>query len=319
MNFRIKILIVVCTTMSIKISSQKQIDKSFRFNNQSQIDSFKINNPSVEIVNGNIYIANEKFGDIVSLKAFENIIEIKGSLSILYTIDLKTLEGFENLKSVESLDITANRKLSTIDNFLSLTSISKAIKIAGNHEVSSIGFLSKIKPMPHHQIQITGNDKLESLQPLSQWEEVNSLRIASNDILSSLEGLNNLKVVHDALIIGPQVRVREITELEQLEYCGKFFFLSMNQIKDLNGLKHLKKIESHIDISDNRNLVNIEKLNEIEFGNEMEILIGWNKKLSNCYIESLCNYIDNYPTRFIFSGNDINCSVEHYKEMCVKK
>ena len=184
------------------------------------------------------YFANLKLLDIRSfgltdlqnappLEKLENI-----SISIGdHVIDLKDLEKFPNLKSIEMGDIKNMQSLSNLKKLRTVELYS--------HGISDISCLSELRFITHLTL---GGNEIKDLSPLANLKKLKDVRLNGNRIcdLTPLNGLKNIKILslHDN-------KIRDISPLSELVSLEKLY-LGENKIKDISALsncKNLREIE----------------------------------------------------------------------------
>lgn len=180
------------------------------------------------------------------------------------------------------------------------------VYLTNQNEVNSFG--------NNHYTHIDGelkiNDHLwdiKSLSPLSNLTEIGSLNIRYCNKLTSLEGLNNLKKIHNNLIIQGCRELLNIEALYNLENIdlnnnleiagnvklsslnsllaikkvnGSLAIIGNNNLDNLVGLNNLSAVENILEISSNQQLVHIEDLNKLTYiGGDLRI--DFNLQLNN--------------------------------------
>lgn len=247
---------------------------------QAEIDAF----PNCEVYNGNIEIRGE---DIHSLLPLNNLIEIKGCLSIYNTPNLINLNGLDNLKSVNSL---------TISNSVNLESVASLNELEWV-EISLV------------LIQL---DKLSSLEGLGDLKETKRLALLSLPEITTLEPLRNLKVT-ELVDLTNNVKLTTLNGLRattQLESLG----ITVTGLKNLAGLENLREV-GELEIIGNPDLVEIKALSDLSRVERLHLNL--NEKLDCCGIYPVVATSD--TTRFLIIANQ-NCnSVQDILENCADR
>ncbi|RMZ91102.1 hypothetical protein DV736_g1661, partial [Chaetothyriales sp. CBS 134916] len=173
----------------------------------------------------------------------------------LYDNLLKTIEGFEDLKHLTTLDLSFN-KIKTIKNISHMTSLKELYFV--QNRISKIENLANLGSV--RMIELAGNRirEIEKLEPLKSLEE---LWLAKNKIttIANLSALRSLR-----LLDLKSNRLRQISGLDSLLNLEELY-LSHNAIDKLEGLDNNGKLRI-IDISSNpvKHLENISHLKNLE-------------------------------------------------------
>ena len=210
----------------------------------------------------------------LQLERYEEIEEIEGDL-IIENLEINSLNGFNNLKKVNTIIIKNNSNLHTINGFNSLNQM-KNLEISRNDSLENIygffKFFTKVSKIDGY-IKIEHNKKLENIRFLKGISYVGSSFYLHHNNLKSLNGLEDLIEVNASLS------------------------LSSNQIKDLEPLYNLKKVNGMLGLAYNllislRGIDNLVEISVTKWGNEYRsIAIQRNKNLKD--ISSLQNIISN--------------------------
>ncbi|MFK7933089.1 MAG: MopE-related protein, partial [Saprospiraceae bacterium] len=167
------------------------------------------------------------------------------------------------------------------------------------------------------------------------------LAVSENQNLTSLTGLNNLQTINEILLIENNARLGDISALAQLSSpidiiqivnCPTLSrlprftdFTTINRILqidncdalgDFSGFESITTVQNII-ISNNENLLDLQGFNNL--GDVQSINIANNPNLSNCAIESICDFIENETTEFIIQDNADGCqSANQISIACVE-
>ncbi len=90
------LFILILLSIQLNVCSQYCLTQGIRFETQSQIDSFPINYPGCQIIEGDVEI----IGFITDLSALSVLVAIRGDLNLLNST-FTTLTGFNNMTHVE--------------------------------------------------------------------------------------------------------------------------------------------------------------------------------------------------------------------------
>ncbi|ALM49352.1 hypothetical protein AMR72_10870 [Flavobacterium psychrophilum] len=192
---------------------------------------------------------------LLSLKGFEKLTKIN-VLSVLQS-QFTSLEGIQNVRSIDYLRIESNPKLNNIAQLDKLTSV-HSVDLRDNQSLVSLQGLHNLKSCIY-KINIQENNALTSVSALSSLESIDELEIRDCNALTSLQGLGAIKQINNLRIIG--------VPLSSIDYVGNIHSLSILQISDtqiaslsgLSGLTDLKIFTMY----DNNNLTSLSGLENI--------------------------------------------------------
>lgn len=122
--------------------------------------------------------------------------------------------------------------------------------------------------------------------------------IEGNDI-SNLLGLYRVTSISGNLIIGSSYdwgggnsSLTSLAGLNSLTSIGGYLSIKRNNIlTNLTGLENVTSIGGYLDISNNDALTSLTGLNYIDAGSIHDLYIYNNTSLSNCEVQSICNYL----------------------------
>ena len=129
---------------------------------------------------------------LTSLTGFEALTSIGGATDISRNDALTSLTGLEALTSIgEDLFISSNAVLTSLTGLDELTSVSGSMGISFNGALTSLTGLNSLTSIGG-SLTIVLNNALTSLTGLDGTTSVSSLIIINNDLLMSLNGLENI-------------------------------------------------------------------------------------------------------------------------------
>ena len=139
------------------------------------------------------------------------------------------------------------------------------------------------------------------------------MRILGNDSLSGLTGLTNPTIIGHELIIGMDVfgnhALTSLTGLEKLTSVGGDLIIENNNLlTSLMGLDSLTHISGQLIISGNVNLTSLNGLNHLDANTISHLIVNWNSSLSDCAIQSICEYLLSLSGSAYFIGNAAGCN-----------
>ncbi len=289
-------------------------------------------------VGGNVYINNNSrlesligmentsFSQYTHLNIYEN--STLSECEVLSICNFLADDGYETIEynsegcnsKAEIIEACNAQPVCIVDNDLVFTSqtqiddfllefaecpdvtVNGSITINGDDIISLTG-LSRISSFEGEML-IWDNPLLTSLAGLNNITSIASnLEIVNNTVLLDLNGLSNLKSVSGSLIIG---------NIDVTNGGGN------PSLVNLTGLEYLDKVGENLNIVNNVNLTSLIGIENLNPDYIDEIYISYNSSLSNCAIESICDYLlDSDPNISIYNNNDGCNSNEEVKNECV--
>lgn len=273
---------IIFFTIHIIVSAQPCFPEGISFETQSEVDSFQINYPNCTEILGNLEIINS---EIISLEGLNIITSVSGNLEINTNEYLITLNGLNNITSIGgSLIIRDNDLMTSLYGLNSLEVVDGEAMIAMNYQLPNLVGLNSLNHVDW--LIIGSNEQLVSLNGLNNLTSVtNSVDIIDNQSLDNLEGLNSLSTIGGNLTI----------------------YFNDNLI-NLDGLNDLEFIDSELQIRYNESLISINGLSNIDPEFLYSFEIESNNSLTNCAINSLCDYFTISGCIIIISGNAAGCN-----------
>ena len=158
-----------------------------------------------------------------------------------------------------------------------------------------------------------GIDPVENLDSLIQLVHVrNYLQLNSLGHLSDSEGLNNVKSVDGGFTVSGCDSITSLSGLTSLKSVGELSIQLNQGLTSLDGLDSLKSINGVLVVSQNPELSDIDALANINpdslqayFVGSAAVYIYTNPSLSDCSIQSLCDYLQ-LPDAFVNISNNAN-------------
>jgi len=289
---------------------------------------------------------------LTSLSGLENLSSIGGDLDINYNDALTSLSGLENLaaESITNLHIYANGLLSTCevqsiceylaspngtvsiyDNGPGCNSPEEVEEACESHCLyDGITFSSQAQ-IDNFQInhpgcneiegdvEIDGND-ITNLNGLNLLTSIDGdLFIVSTDVLISLSGLENLSSIGGNSYIRLNNALTSLSGLENLTSIDGILFIHANTaLNSLMGLENLTSIGGDLKIYSNDALTSLTGLDNVTPGSIENLNISNNSTLSNCAVESICDYLAAPYGIVLIYNNAPGCnSPEEVEEACL--
>ncbi|MFA6197309.1 MAG: YqiA/YcfP family alpha/beta fold hydrolase [Sulfurimonas sp.] len=179
---------------------------------------------------------------------------IKGDL-LLSLPNIEALNGFNYLKSVNTIFIKEMKNLQEINGFNSLKALN-SLEISANKNLTTInGFnaLFKHTPTINRFIKIVKNPKLQSIEFLQGLKAVKSSFYLHQNGLIHLKGLEELKSVGASFSLSSN-KLQDISALSKLESVNGMLAVAYNQLSSLQGLENLKRLKTTLWNGENRTL-----------------------------------------------------------------
>jgi UDP-3-O-[3-hydroxymyristoyl] glucosamine N-acyltransferase len=241
------ILLIVIILSQTSIYAQGCLPEGIEFTEQEQIDNFQANYPGCTEIEGDVIIGNPEYSGIANLDGL-NVITSVGSLSISQNYYLSSLEGLNNLTTIENyFEISQNNSLTSLSGLEGLDSVFGNIFI-------DYSWLT----------DLTG---LEGLNYIGGGLYIGSVYYGGNTLFS-LTGLEGLNSIGDNLLIG-----------------------NTSALTSLTGLEGLTSIGGSIMIVNCGQLINIQGLENIQSGSITDLRISNNPALTECNVQSICDYL----------------------------
>ncbi len=262
---------------------------------QSEVDAFATTYPNCTHLNNSLNIDGN---NITNLNGLLQIQDVNGGIFISDTSiqDLSGLNNIQNLNS--SLIITTNYSLTSFNGLQNLESIKGQFAVALNTEIENF-------------------EGLNSLNSIGIGSDLGIL-IASNDILSSFQGLENLAQIHGKFDVKRNELLENFNGLENLISIYGYISLRDNQsLETLQGLENLIYCEEYLSITENTSLTSISDLNNLDSSAIIGVIIQDNTQLPFCAILPVCDAIANPDTNVSISNNSSGCnSVPEVEAQC---
>jgi hypothetical protein len=344
-------LIFILLLIQLSTQAQSCLPDGITFETQAQIDSFQVNYPGCTEIEGDVTIHNTDINDLSGLSVLTHI---GGRLAIQQNNALTSLEGFDNLASVgEYVFIAQNNALTSFTGFDSLKSIGAGFEISFNDALTSLLGLEGLTYI-NGSITIDENPVLTSLTGLENISagSISDLHIAENVSLSScevhcicdfLESPNGRVDIYDnaigcnsppeiASICGitlpclPYGNYHFSSQVEidnfQTDYPGctdllGYVVINGSDITNLNGLSIVDSIGRSLCVAYNPVLQSLTGLDNIDAGSITGLYIYYNSNLSNCAVQSICDYLTspNGDTNIFYNAPGCN-SVQEVEAAC---
>ncbi len=256
--------------IQVSVSSQPCLPEGIWFSSQEQIDNFPINYPGCSEIEGYVYIGDTiPTTSINSLDSLNCITSIGSNLFIVNNESLGALEGLNNLGSIGgSLFIENNDNLQNFSGFGNLSVIGEYAYFQYCESISS--FIG-----------------LENLDSIGGCMYIYGLHQIYN-----LDGLNNLEFIGDCFVIGYNSNLNNFYGINNLQSIGGGLIIYANDaLVSLQDFSNIISIEGQLKIENNDALQNLYGFDNLNPNSLTGLTIIWNNNLSNCDIQSICEYL----------------------------
>ncbi len=302
------------------------LPEGISFTTQAEIDSFQINYPDCDNIEGELWIHGNDIsnlnglsvltsigGDLyiddnevmANLTGLEGITSIGGNLIIEDNPTLTDIWGLVNIDpvSIEDLHIVNNPLLFECDiqNICEyLASPNGTVNIQNNasgcNSPVEVEDICSYHCLPDG-ISFTSQAEIDSFQiNYPDCDDiVGELWIHGNDI-SNLNGLSVLTSIGGDLYIDDNEVMANLTGLEGLTYIGGDLIIGSYPggnpaLASLTGLSGLTFIGGKLHIYVNPSLASLSGLENVNYHSIEDLVIIHNSLLSTCHVESICNYL----------------------------
>lgn len=246
---------------------------------QAQIDSFSINYPNCTYIPGGITIQEYFLNSITNLEGLSQITSIGGDIRVMGNRSLTSLKGLDNIDytDIQGLRITDNPNLSMCD----IESICGYL--AGNNFAD----IANNKSGCQNRGMVSLFCRVSNPCLLDGIYFYNQQRV--DDFATNYPDCEN--------IMGPVVitgNVNNLNGLSQLKgVWGRNFEIENTALTSLAGLENLTCVKFDMIIGNNDSLSDISALANVDHIGIDSLSIYNNPNLSDCNIESVCDYISN--------------------------
>lgn len=305
---------------------------NYVFVTQNYVDNFQYNYPNCKDLKGSVIIGESY---ISNLNGLIQINSIDGDLIIKSgsNSNIINLSGLHNLKKVYgSLFIKDNENLVSLEGLHNLDTIGSNLRIESNSSINNLTGLSSLNYIGE-DLRIRSNGSIRNFNGLQQITYINGdMLVEYNSGLRDFTGLENLNVINGSLTINRNVRIGRFHGLHNLQKINRNLEISsMKSLKNFMGLAKLDTISSSITIEDNDSLIDITGIENMKYiGGNLHILnnpmltslngldnisidsinllrIISNENLTDCSIQSICEFMSDPPGIIVIYANAPGC------------
>jgi len=264
------------------------LPEGISFTTQTQIDSFQLNYPGCNEIEGDVEIIGQS---ITNLNGLIGLTSIGGDLNIYYNDVLENFAGLDSLESIGgSLILDWVNSLNSIEALSHLNFIGINLELRSLYSLTSLIGLENLTSIPGYlliggwpngstqyqdgtaltnlaglinvnsiggNLSLIDNDNLTNLSGLNNLSSIGGgIFINYNDELVNLSGLENITVLDGSLTIGSYSvylnggndNLVNFIGLDNLTSIGSLQIFSNPSLSSLNGLENLTTIEGSLEI-----------------------------------------------------------------------
>jgi hypothetical protein len=265
---------------------------------------------------------------IINLTGLEGLISVGDDLHITYNLSLNDFTGLDGLTTIDDwVYIMYNQSLTNLTGLEGLTTVGNNLWVVDNDPLTNLLGLEGLTEVGG-SLHISDNTNMTNLSGIEGLTSIGgSLQIEDNPVLISLTGLENVNYIGDNLAVSGNEILPNLEGLNNISYIGGKLSLSENiTLTDLTGLNGLTTVNGSmgLNIYSNANLASLTGIENLElvngsiyigiddplyggFGNPVlndisalenldpdsisSLHIVFNNSLSNCHIQSICDYL----------------------------
>jgi len=277
---------------------------------------------NVSSIGGDLIINGNNI--LTSFAGLNNVSSIGGDIVIWGNNGLNNLSGLEGINSINGslyvglLAQTGNNSLTNLNGLNNISSISGGLYVESNDVMGGLSGLDNLQDIGGG-LYIQDNHALTGLNGLENLSSIGgALFISFNDVLNSLEGLLNVNSIGADLVILNNQSLVDLGGLNSLSTIwGNLNIDGNSSLTSLNALENLSSIGINLMIIDNPNLSSLAGLDNIAAGSIEDLFIHHNYSLSECAIQSICDYINDPNGELLIEYNATGCyNQEEVKDAC---
>lgn len=222
------------------------------------------------------------------------------------TNDNNCLKGFQNNYTTLNCYSSGISELS--DGWLRIKETNGYFSLGSNY-MKNLNNLNNLEIANGNLILSFNNFK--NVDQLINLKKVYDTFSLAHNNLENIKGLNNLVYVGNDLSFSSNNLI-DLNGLENLKYIGGYLFINGNNLIHLNNLKNLKTVVKSIHMNDNKNLIDIQGICNID---TKEIIVSENMKIEKkCFIASkACGSGEPLNHKFIYSASR---NKANFKDFC---
>jgi gliding motility-associated-like protein len=226
---------------------------------QSEVDSFPINYPGCDVVEGELIISGNDILNIDSLIGIKRMYYMQ-----IYNTSLLNLDGLDNLERVyHTLNIESNQSLINLNALQRLDSLI-ALRINFNNSLQNLYGFSSLSVV--RDLDIFYNNSLRNLQGLNSVKFINNFNLSDNPLINNLQGLDSVYLIN-SMYINNNRMLLDFTGLSSLTKLYTLSITNNENIINLNGFQRLGELDN-FSVTRNSSLLNFEGFDNITNTNQ---------------------------------------------------
>jgi hypothetical protein len=160
---------------------------------------------------------------------------------------------------------------------------------------------------------VWNNDLLANLYGLDSLSYIGGdLRIETNSSVENLLGLEQLTAIEGSLIIYGGNYITSLDGLDNLNSIGGDLQISYgNGLTDISALSNLNSMNGELEINNNVSLSTLDGLENIDPSSISYLVITSNSILSDCAVQSLCDYLSDGIGTSSITSNNMGCNSDN--------
>jgi hypothetical protein len=292
---------------------------------------------------------------LVSFTGFDSLTHIDGDFYIVSNYSLINLTGLISLSSIGGfLSIRLNNYLENLTGMESLTNMGGELDISWNMSLTSLTGLDNIDPQSIVGVRIFQNISLSICAVQSICEYLSNptgfvlIQINENGCKDPPQVAEACGITLPCLPYGwfyfrsqsdidnfpsnypgcthlaggiTQIRGNDITNLDSLYVItsigGSLEIRHNPMLTNLEGLRNVTSIGGDLWIFSNDSLLRLHGLDSIDAGSISNLTITSNPNLSECHVQSVCDYIFNPNGILVIGSNNPGCNdVQEVEAAC---
>jgi hypothetical protein len=201
-------------------------------------------------------------------------------------------------------------------NYPGCTEIEGYVLIVGNN-ITNLAGLNVVTAIDGY-LQIYNNENLTSLTDLENLTSVGGLDLNSLAI-TSLSGLENLVSIGGDVIIWDDDSLTNLSGLQNITSIEGWLVVKNNDaLTSLSVLENLTLLQGGLNLVNNDSLPSLLGLHNVDGESILSLLIEDNYLLSNCDVQSICDYLATSWGTSIIHDNASGCnSPQEVLEHCL--
>ena len=258
-------MMIACET-KLKASNCIPAGTTVTLTRQSEVDSFPINYPGCDVVEGDLVISGD---DIVNLNGLIGLKRVLNYLRIINNPLLINLSGLNNIIFVNDLEINTNNALTSL-NGLNKLDTTWYFDIINNDKLINFLGLDNLKTIGYFEVSY--NELLQNFAGLKSLKTTGTrFTVSENNSLIDFIGLDSIKFIW-SLGVYRNPMLKNFAGFISLKYLDNFTIDGNNSLKNFVGLDNINQLHQHCFIWNNNSLINFYGLQNVDkFNSTLDI------------------------------------------------